>query len=112
MTSSAHRVTRNQERNDMIDHHVLAAIRDGATRAASIRKALASPLETAGVWSSAWRRGPFGEAPCDPRHPRQGPGVAEGQEAARRELDVDRSLRRLRGRWLIRYCCPNWEVTS
>lgn len=87
-------MTGNRERNDVIDSHVLVAIRAGATRAAAVRKALAPHLEAALIWSDTWRRDPAEEA----------------EEAARRGRDIDRSLKRLRNRGLIRHCCPDWEV--
>lgn len=85
------------KRNDVIDHHVLAAIRAGATRAARIGKALGGTFESLGIWSKAWRSS-------------RDMVEAEVQEADRRMRDIDRSLKRLRFRGVIRHCCPDWEV--
>jgi len=90
----------NRTRNNTIDSHVLAAIQGGATRAAAVRKALAGPLEAALIWSDTWRRA----GSLDP--------AEEAEEAARRGRDIDRSLKRLRNRGLIRHRCPDWEVTA
>lgn len=80
-----------RERNSIIDREVLTAIKDGATRAARLRQVLSRTLEVAGIWSDA-----------DP--------AEEAEEAARRVRDIDRSLKRLRGRGLIRNNYPDWEV--
>lgn len=79
----------NRKKNDSIDRHVLAAIRGGATRAASIRKALSGTLEGRGIRPKAWR---------------------SRENLMVQMRDIDRSLQRLRKRGLISYCCPDWEV--
>lgn len=86
-----------RERNSIIDREVLAGIKNGATRAARLRQVLSRTLEVAGIWSDAgiW-------CDADP--------AKEAEEATRRVRDIDRSLKRLRSRGLIRNNYPDWEV--